>query len=104
MSEFTNEELGQIALILDMEEKKFKVKKKRQIWVHDIFLRRKDEGEYHTLFSALEDDELKFYKYFRMSKQQFFHLLHKIEGRITKKNTKFREAISAIEKLMVCIR
>nr|CAH7752462.1 unnamed protein product [Callosobruchus chinensis] len=53
------------------------------------------QGEYHTLFKELEDDEICFYKYFRMSRDQFYVLLSKIEKQIQKKNSTFREAISA---------
>lgn len=45
-----------------------------------------------------------FYKYFRMSQHQFYVLLSKIDRKITKQNTTFREVISAAEKLMVCLR
>jgi len=47
---------------------------------------------------------MKFYQYFRMSKHQFNYLLQKIEKDLKKKNTTFREAISPVEKLAICLR
>jgi hypothetical protein len=37
--------------------------------------KRKIEGEFVTLYRELIDDEMKFYKYFRVSTQQFTILL-----------------------------
>lgn len=65
---------------------------------------RQSFGEYHTLFKELEDEETSFNKYLRMSQNQFYVLLLKIETQIQKQNTTFREAISAKEKLMVCLK
>jgi len=39
-----------------------------------------------------------------MSQSQFYELLTKIQTKIQKQNTTFREAISLKEKLMVCLR
>ena len=44
-----------------------------------VFQNRKSEGEFWTLYKKLVDDEMKFYKYFRMSKHQFNYLLQEIE-------------------------
>ena len=64
MPKFTKRKLAMIALILDEEEMECN-KAKRQ-WVHEMFTKRKEEGEYYTLFKELENDEIRFYKYFRM--------------------------------------
>ena len=66
-----------IALLLD-EEEEGKEKTKRML-VREMIRERKDVREYHTLYRQLEDDESSFYKYFRMKKQLFYSLLHKIE-------------------------
>ena len=102
MPKFTKKQLAMIALILDDEEKKFNPTKKT--WVRKMFTARKFVGEFHTLFKELEDEEISFYKYFRMSQSQFYELLTKIQTKIQKQNTTFREAISPKEKLMVCLR
>jgi hypothetical protein len=77
--------------------------KKKRMWVHKCFTRRKSEGKYWTLYKELADDEKKFYQYFTMSKHHFNYLLQKIEKDL-KKNTTFREAISPAEKLATCLR
>lgn len=67
-------------------------------------LKRKKEGEFHTLYKELVDDEERFYKYFRMSQYEFQTIITKISPVITKQNTKFREPLSTREKLAVCLR
>ena len=44
--------------------------KKKLMWVHKCFRHRKSEGEYWTRYKKLADDEIKFYRYFRMTKHQ----------------------------------
>lgn len=92
-----------MAILLDEDDEAVKKKQKR-LWVHKMLQKRKTEGEYHTLYKELVDDERKFYQYFRMSKYQFYYLLDKISTDIKKENTTFREAISPREKLAVCLR
>jgi hypothetical protein len=76
--------------------------KKKRMWVHKCFRKRKLEGEYWTLYKELAYDEMKFYQYFRMFKHQFNYLLQNIEKDLKTKNTTFREAISPVEKLATC--
>jgi hypothetical protein len=66
--------------------------------------KRKIEGEFATLYRELIDDEMKFYKYFRMSIQQFTILLSKVQGDLTKHNTTYTEAVTPKEKLVLCLR
>lgn len=103
MPKFNRKTLATMAIILD-EEKENRHKKRRTTWVREILIKRKQFGEYHTLFNDLQDEETSFYKYFRISQHQFYVLLSKIDLQITKQNTTFREAINAKEKLMVCLR
>nr|XP_034192161.1 uncharacterized protein LOC117609660 [Osmia lignaria]XP_034192162.1 uncharacterized protein LOC117609660 [Osmia lignaria] len=74
------------------------------MWVHPSLLTRKSEGKYYTLYRHLMKDEEKFIKYFRMDFRTFEMVLTKIEKKILKKNTTFREAISPRQKLMVCLK
>jgi hypothetical protein len=77
-------------LTLDEEEKNAALSdKKKLMWAHKCFRSRKSEGEYWTLYKELADDEIKFYKYCRMSKNQFNYLLQKIGKDLKKKNTTF---------------
>ncbi|KAF0764393.1 protein ALP1-like, partial [Aphis craccivora] len=78
MPKFNKKQLAMIALILDEEKNCNRTKKK---WVRKMFTQRKFVGKFHTLFIELEDEEISFYKYFRMS----------------------QKAISPKEKLMVCL-
>lgn len=97
-----------MAVLLDEGNTNKKLRKKkisrRRMWVHPSLMNRKTDGEYHTLYRHLIDDEEKFLQYCRMDSGTFEMILRKIEYKILKKNTTFREAISPREKLLVCIR
>ena len=75
MPKFSRKKLAMIALLLDEEEEE--KEETKRMWVREMIRERKNVVEYHTLYCQLEDDESSFYKYFRMSKQQFYSLLHK---------------------------
>jgi hypothetical protein len=66
--------------------------------------KRKIEREFATLYRELLDDENSFCKYFRTSIQQFNISLSKVQRGLTKRNTTFRKAVTAKEKLAVCLR
>ncbi|KAL1509996.1 hypothetical protein ABEB36_004656 [Hypothenemus hampei] len=63
---------------------------KRKLWIDSINKNRKVEGEFSTLFSELkkEENEEKFFMYFRMNKDQFYYLHDLIKEKIFKQNTK----------------
>jgi hypothetical protein len=66
---FSKRQLAAIALMLDEEEKNASLSdKKKRTWVHECFRNKKSEGEYWTVYKELADDEMKCYKYFRISK------------------------------------
>lgn len=77
-----------IAFILD--EEKAELNQTKRTWVRKMFTRRKEVGEFYTLFKQSEDNGICFYKYFWMSQYQFYMLLSKIEYKIKKQNTTFR--------------
>ena len=52
-----------------------KRKNRRRFWVHSILQKRKQHGEYHRLVKELEMDGERFQQYFRLSKEQFEHIL-----------------------------
>ena len=101
--DFTDQELLMIAVLLDEDEERSSTKKRR-IWVHPTLQRRLTEGEFHTLFPQLLEDDTRFHQYFRMSKEQFQILLCKIDSDLVKQDTSFRAAISPRERLAVCLR
>jgi hypothetical protein len=77
---FSKRQLAAIALMLDEEEKNASLgDKKKRMWVHKCFRSRKSESDCWTLHKGSADNEMKFYKYFRMSKHQRNYLLQKIE-------------------------
>ena len=103
MCDFYTSDLIVIAVALDDVEKE-RNKQKRQMWVHPILESRKSEGEFHTLYPRLIDDESKLCNYFRMSIGTFEEILTKIHHELKRENTPYREAITPREKLAVCMR
>ena len=55
--------------------KHVKKRMNRQIWVHPINLRRREQGAYNNLVRQLYDEE-KFVQYFRLNREQFSQVLH----------------------------
>lgn len=84
--------------------KEIRRKRKREYWVHNIFRARLEEGEFHTLFKRLQDDERKFCQYYRMTPQKFNHLLDLLQAPLGKLDTKFRKSVSPCERLTVFLR
>ena len=77
---------------------------KKTYWMHEIYRRRNQFGEYHRLVQELQLDHGLFHKYFRMSKEQFRIVLSFVEEGIAKLNTHLRESIGARERLALTIR
>ena len=78
-------------------------KKQRRWWVHNILLWRKQYGEYHRLVKELELDGDKFQQYFRLSREQFTHVLSIVGPHVQKKHTNWRQTISSKERLALCL-
>lgn len=76
----------------------------RRFWVHPLLLERPNRGLFHTLFDDLQEDDEKFFLYFRMSKNTFDELLSGISSIITKKDTVMRKSIPPDEKLALTLR
>ena len=75
----------------------------RRMWVHPINNLRFEKGEYFVLYPDLRKYEDKFFNWFRMSIKKFDYVLKMIQRRILKRNTNYREAISAEEQLVITI-
>lgn len=103
MSDFSDEELLMIAILLD-EEEELKIKRTRNVWVHPAWQKRYFEGEFITLYKELVDDESKFYQYFRMTMYSFNKLLNTVESEIQRQDTRFRKCISPKHRLAVTLR
>ncbi|GBP75201.1 hypothetical protein EVAR_88807_1 [Eumeta japonica] len=96
-------ELAMIAIALQDEERSAR-NNRRRFWVHKMLKARHTEGEFWQIQRHLLDDEEKFYIYFHMDRYLFDYILSFIEKDITKKNTKFRLAVTPIEKIAVTLR
>ena len=91
--------------ICNRQRQLFKKKQIKRFWTRGIFRDRKLHSEYYTLYQQLRDEEREVhYRYVRMSKERFDHLLNMVREKITKKNTRMREAISAEERLVITLR
>ncbi|RVE43807.1 hypothetical protein evm_011544 [Chilo suppressalis] len=93
-----------LAYYLYKKKQKEIEKRKRSSWVHPILLEREKYGAFQTLFTQLEEDETKFYNYFRMKKEIFQLLLTAIYDKIRHEDTDMRKSISPAERLAVTIR
>ena len=91
-------------MIVNRRKRLIKKKQIKRFWRRGIFRDRKIHSEYYTLYQTLRESDTEFhYRYLRMSKQRFDHLLSLIRHKITKKNTKMREAVTAEERLVITL-
>ena len=82
-----------------------KTKQVKRFWRRGIFKDRKLHSEYYNLYQSLRDLDREFhYRYLRMSKERFDHLLGLLRDKIAKKDTNMREAITAEERLVITLR
>lgn len=77
-------------------------KKKRKYWVHPLIRNR--EHSAYVLARELSSDPDKFKGFFRMSKPLFDRLVELVSPQITKKDTNWRLALSAEEKVTITLR
>ena len=92
-------------MIYNRRKQLIKKKQRKRYWRRGIFRDRKLYSEYYTLYQSLRESDREFhYRYLRMSKERFDHLLNLLREKITKKDTKLREAITAEERLVITLR
>ncbi|XP_049769174.1 uncharacterized protein LOC126106822 [Schistocerca cancellata] len=90
------------ALVIVMKNVK---KKKRSIWVREWIMRRSQYGAYNNLLQELSIESMDTFENFcRVSSNDLECLLTLIAPVISKRDTKFRTAISAKERLLVTLR
>ena len=110
MARKNKEILAILAILLDEEEENVESVEsvstgtEKRLWIHQAWLKRDTEGEFATLYKELLDDATKFYEYFRMTPHTFNALLNKLQSALEKKDTRWRKAITARERLAVCLR
>ena len=81
-----------------------KSRNKRTTWMKEIF-KRKERGEYKNLYQELRSfDRENFFRYIRMSKDRFDHLLSMVMPLLQKQSTRLREPISPEERLVITLR
>ena len=80
-----------------------KKRRRRRWWVHPIHQLREERGTYSNLVNELRFDGEMFFKYFRMTREQFTQLLHYVEKDLTKTHIS-REVICPRQRLAVTIR
>ena len=79
--------------------------KKRKVWVRKWLLKRPLHGQYTLLMEELRLQDLRAFQNFtRMQPDTFFSLLGRLEARIRKEDTFFRQAISPAARLAIALR
>lgn len=86
-----------------MENSK-KKRKRRSMWVRELFLHREQEGEFFVLYPKLLRDPEKFQNYYRMTKECFEKLVFLIKPHFHIGHTNCRKSIGFLERLTVTIR
>lgn len=106
MEKSDEEQFVVVACLLAEEEdlEKKANNRKHSIWVHNIFKKRSEHGEYHTLFPDLLIDDTKFFQYFHMSQFKFSYLVDILKPHLLRQNTAYMEAIGPEERFAVCLR
>ena len=92
--------------MISSRRKQLIIKKQvKRFWRRGIFKDREVHSEYYKLYQSLRDSDREFYyRYLRMSKERFDHLLSLVREKITEKDTRLREAITAEERLVITLR
>ena len=77
----------------------------RRCWVRPFLLRRATHGHYVSLVQELQlHDRSTFKNFLRVTPDMFFEILERIEERITKKKTNYREPLDPGLKLALTLR
>ena len=93
-----------ILIILRRRQHRANNKNRKRFWVREIYKRRKQLGEFHTLVrEAMFFDHEYFFRMFRMTPTKFEQLLQLVAPSITRVNAK-REPIGPDERLCVTLR
>ena len=94
-----------LLLLLLIRRRRRRRRERKRIWVRDIFKKRLQLGEYHSLINEMRlTDHQSFYRYFHMSPERFAHLLSLVGPAITRQTTSFRQPIHADERLAITLR
>ncbi|XP_050313273.1 uncharacterized protein LOC126748227 [Anthonomus grandis grandis] len=78
--------------------------KRRRYWVHPLWKKKNKKYGSFNVFKELNQYPERFQSFYRMSKDCFTRLLNIIKPKITKKNTNWRNCVSAEERLLITLR
>ena len=76
----------------------------REVWVHPLNTTRTGKGEFYTLYPDLQHYPKKFFRVFRMDRNQFDNLLQRVTPQLLKQDTNYRASISPEQQLVVTLR
>ena len=76
-------------------------RKRRNMWVHPINIKRPEFGIFSHLCPDLLEDGEKFHGVFRMNIEQLYRLSQLVGKEIRKQNTNYRRAILHEERLAI---
>lgn len=94
-----------VALLCEEDDETINNYRERSMWVRPFFGTRENSGFYSVFNEMLRNNDATLYNNFvRMSADDFDFLLNLVAPRITKKDTSFRKAISAGERLAITLR
>ena len=80
-------------------------RRRRRWWVRPWLLRRPQLGHYNRLMQELRDEDVAgFQNYVRMPPALFLEIAERIHGRIAKRDTNYRKALSPGLKLAITLR
>ncbi|XP_039278567.1 uncharacterized protein LOC120350176 [Nilaparvata lugens] len=88
-------------IVLQDEEEETK---RPKYWMHQLWKARDEDGEFHTIFSRLKSDPVKFSKYFRMILPKFENLSKILENDLTKQHSRWRRPVSPEERLALILK
>lgn len=77
--------------------------KEKDYWIHPYYYGRR-VMKFKKFYDEIRLYEHKFFNYYRMSKNSFNELLQTLRPQIQKKDTHWRDPISAEERLTVTLR
>ena len=76
----------------------------RDFWVHSINKDRHLKGEFFTLYKDLREYPDKFFRWYRMTIEQFDYILEKLRPVLQKDNNNYWDSISPEERLAIMLR
>ena len=96
-------EMDALFLLYPLRKKAKNYKSKRRFWMHSIFKRREQLGEFHSLVKELlSNHEDKFFQYFRVPQLQFNNYVARAYStRHYEEGHHIQKSISAQERLAI---